>query len=390
MYTVEKNQFISVEELFRDLITEMETNGFDVVWHNGTTDLTDATKATLEAGLASDPLQATQPWRIQFDALVPGGQIVAGTPLQLNDTGECVTKTDGSTVPNTNASGNADISGYLGDNVIDPAKIHAASPWSYRLTTSDRGFTVEAWQNADVTEKNHIWICIQRLVSPVHGGTFLTGHSPIFALCSFDGGSSIKKMTVREKDVYAPSDLAIITQNVDYHASVINSFKQISMSENNQYYVTFPSSFNTTRHVYNEEMDLVAYTSAGVLSQWNFAQINVYGYAQIEFETGATEPQVGDLIQGATSGANGIVREVELTSGLWDGTATGIIKVHSISGDFQADEDLLISAATVAHTLVAGEGSKLEYRTYIGGNANVNSAEGMRLLLLYEADKVLE
>lgn len=63
---------------------------------------------------------------------------------------------------------------------------------------------------------------------------------------------------------------------VDYHA-VINTRQQVSIGEGNRYIVTFPNGLNTSRFAYTYEMDMVAYTSADVVSAGSEIAVPVYG-----------------------------------------------------------------------------------------------------------------
>lgn len=395
LITGQKGPFVTVEGLFTSLINDLYDNGFTDIWNNGSVDITDATAATLEASLTVDPLQATQPWRIKLDAdTIANGMIVLATPLQLPNDGAVYDKVANSFVPaGTPPTTPSDVSGYVTEDAIDALTIGAGSPWSYRYVVTDRGIAVTCWQNANPTES--IWnaFCVQRLVDALTGKTFITSHSPVFSVFTFDGGDTVEKLVAREDDVFAPSSITTAMTNTEYNNGIINVEKQISMSETNQYYITFPAGFNTTRHLYNEEMDIMSYTSGGVIAQYNTAQVNVYGREAIGFESGNdTTPLVlADAeITGFTSGASGKLLEIPiLDSGDWNaGTAAGTFKLYGTEGTFQDGENLQIGGVTIATYVAASQ--KLLYRSYIGGNANVNNAEGMRLLFISSEDEVIE
>jgi hypothetical protein len=62
---------------------------------------------------------------------------------------------------------------------------------------------------------------------------------------------------------------------------------------------------------------------------------------RIGFDSGSTEPKIHDKIRGVTSGATGIVRAVELTSGSWaGGDGAGYIYFRKVTGTFQDDENI--------------------------------------------------
>jgi len=57
------------------------------------------------------------------------------------------------------------------------------------------------------------------------------------------------------------------------------------------------------------------------------------------FKSGSDEPDVGDVLEGVTSGATGTFVSVSLTEGAWgDGDATGIMKLSDIVGDWEYEE----------------------------------------------------
>jgi hypothetical protein len=74
-------------------------------------------------------------------------------------------------------------------------------------------------------------------------------------------------------------------------------------------------------------------------------------YYTLPFDTGVSEPTIGDTIEGDTSSAEAILLEVVLTSGTWlGGDAAGTLVLLLLSGTFQDAEDLLVSASTIATT----------------------------------------
>lgn len=69
----------------------------------------------------------------------------------------------------------------------------------------------------------------------------------------------------------------------------------------------------------------------------------------LAFDAGQTEPSVGDQIDGATSGASGFLLEITVDSGSWAGNdAAGTMILRNVTGTFQNDENLQVSAATQA------------------------------------------
>jgi hypothetical protein len=57
----------------------------------------------------------------------------------------------------------------------------------------------------------------------------------------------------------------------------MNARQQVAISENNKYVITFPNGLNTSRYAYTHELDMIAYTSADVVSEGTNVPITVYG-----------------------------------------------------------------------------------------------------------------
>lgn len=71
---------------------------------------------------------------------------------------------------------------------------------------------------------------------------------------------------------------------------------------------------------------------------------------QLAFDSGSTEPSPGDRIDGGTSGAYGFLLEAPtVTNGTWGGgDAAGTMLLRHLSGTFQNNEDLEVSASAFA------------------------------------------
>ncbi|MCD6197488.1 MAG: hypothetical protein J7K15_02805 [Deltaproteobacteria bacterium] len=100
---------------------------------------------------------------------------------------------------------------------------------------------------------------------------------------------------------------------------------------------------------------------------------------------GTTEIKVGDKIQGATSGATGIIRAVELTSGSWSGgDAAGYFYFEQITGTWQDNETInrirpssASNVATVNGTLQGNIGNgntQFVVKTATGGTPSNQSS----------------
>lgn len=103
------------------------------------------------------------------------------------------------------------------------------------------------------------------------------------------------------------------------------------------------------------------YVSITAIEDSTFAGLEEEGnYCNgVQFESGSTEIKVGQIIEGATSGARAVVTEVNLTGSDWaGGTAAGYFAFAPLSGEeveFAAAEDLdlLDHNATTISTNVA-------------------------------------
>lgn len=152
-------------------------------------------------------------------------------------------------------------------------------------------------------------LAVQRLVNPDTGTVSPSGRCPVFGLYTSygDGVDEINSngyqgdstsistnlhtlyeesaadqmyyIVVRELDIYAPSKRWVASYDQSYVNSIINIEKQMAVSETGAHFITFPNGFNTNRYMYLEEMDMMAFTGAQVISQFNNAKVNVYGEA---------------------------------------------------------------------------------------------------------------
>jgi len=101
------------------------------------------------------------------------------------------------------------------------------------------------------------------------------------------------------------------------------------------------------------------------------------GY-ELAFNTGTVALAEGNTITGQTSGATGTVKRILLASGTYSGNnATGTLIFASITGTFQAGENLKIGATTYAHAAgaqtaitLAPDGKVETTSGNFGGNSN--------------------
>jgi hypothetical protein len=129
------------------------------------------------------------------------------------------------------------------------------------------------------------------MVNNTSGTPRITGKAPVvcvYGIRSFGGigtpttpiVNKINRFTVRETDIVRPT--VSIPANVDNPdaARVINSENSVAITEDNNYVISFPNGLNTNRFAYPvDELDLIAYTSADVISQNADVNITVYNEA---------------------------------------------------------------------------------------------------------------
>ena len=180
-------------------------------------------------------------------------------------------------------------------------------PMSYSLTISPRGFVLTVWEEAqDSTGQRFSWVCVQRPVDRNTGEVFVDPASkcPLFCVYSlkdlyipaalhFPGTgntnpqvmvpeqweSGIKKFVVREIDIEKPTPAVPATYDSPDSNAIINGAEQVAITEEDKYIILFPNRLNTPRYAYSQELDLISFTSADVISQWSDVALTVYGEA---------------------------------------------------------------------------------------------------------------
>ena len=156
----------------------------------------------------------------------------------------------------------------------------ASYPMSYRLAITSRGIWLGVWEDSTTQESSTFfnWFLIQRPVDRTTGETLITGKAPVF--CVNAVGGKYWKFTVRERDIFRPSARLQADIDLDDSEAIFNSAEQVSLSEDGKYIVTFPSRLNTSRYRYPHELDMLATTSADVVSQNTDVPLTVYGEDQ--------------------------------------------------------------------------------------------------------------
>lgn len=312
--SIEKNGIVGFKALAQSLMTDILANGFTEVG-GGTVDQ-NTLVATFEAGTTVDPLQSTQPWRLRIEALGAVGtdegiSVHAGTETNLPNDRTIISDGRSTSDPMKYTSGNLEYSpltargaprtggleeqsclwnesDFNSNSAFVWANVKSSYPLAYRLSISNRGIAVCMWvEGRDGDGDKFSWFVIQRPVNNANGQPLITGRCPVFAVWGVNGGSDaggpearkIWRMTVREADVTVPTAPVSACFHTKDNAAVINPLNQAGIAEGNQFVVNFPHGFNTDRYLYREEVDMLAYTSADVISQYSSVDVTLYGEA---------------------------------------------------------------------------------------------------------------
>ena len=306
MFSVTRHGYTSTTELMTSVVSDMTANGFTLVYPVGSV----TNLATLEAGNTVDvDMAATQPWRIRIDAVTDDViKINAGTNMQLTGDGS-VTKLDNGVETSghfgTQTANVGDTFYFINRKNLSTAE-KSATPMSYKLSIANHGVVLCIWEPGSDSDpsstniQNQSWFVIQRIVKNSDGSVFKTGKSPVFALYSIyhqsygSGGTSsspnvdeMKALVIRESDILRPTTAYSVSTDHEDVNRFINVKNQVCITEDNNYVITFPNGLNTARYAYPQhELDLVAYTSADVLSQGSSVNLTLYGEANPRVYTG--------------------------------------------------------------------------------------------------------
>lgn len=169
----------------------------------------------------------------------------------------------------------------------------AAMPFSYVLSISSHGIALSTWiESRDDEGCRFNWFVIQRAINS-DGTVVTTGKAPLFAMFSSNGGgtreeslyypgsygpdaSGIQRFTVRESDINAPSLPVSASSHSSDAFAVINPMQQVCLGETGMFDFRLPQGFNSHRHSYVYEIDMIGYASADIISHRTDLSIQVY------------------------------------------------------------------------------------------------------------------
>lgn len=171
---------------------------------------------------------------------------------------------------------------------------------NYALTIVPRGFALSVWRNfqnnairptnldGSYANTGNVLLCIQRPVLPGNGQIktppaedMSKGKLPVFAL-SLEGNSTPGRegrlSIVRERDINASSPMRDISEPGLYTLYGVNlNWTHPNILSNNTHVIKVPFGLCTDRHIYPEEMDLIAFTQATSFIGFQEAKISMYG-----------------------------------------------------------------------------------------------------------------
>lgn len=299
LFTEEKEGFVNCTDLLVSIANSLAAHGFVQKFPANIITNVDEI-VTLEAGPTVDVLSVTQPWRIRFELTTAKTlQVNVGTAIQLPD--------DGSVSHTTLNQGN-DLSGILGSIPQSGGKRQfimredlttqqlPSYPMSYRLTVTDHGVALFVWVPGDDNTgdgNNQSWFVIQRSVANTNGAVRVTGKSPVYCIFGikhtnapgYVGQTTVTvddvwKIVVREADVERPAPSFQASADSVDNTRIVNVKDSVAITEDNNYVISFLSGLNTQRYAYpTDELDIMAYTSADVVSHNSDVRIRVYGEA---------------------------------------------------------------------------------------------------------------
>ena len=291
LFTIERNGYSNCQLLAYALIGDLINNGFSLKFPGSYG--ADTYKATLEVTSASDPLFATQPWRIHIDAdSIDTIKIAVGTSVQLDDAGNIAFHDDGFSIAGgLEGSTSLTFSQKFVDRIPYDVGEKESYPMSYKLTIVPQGLALCIWEPANNDIGNSFsWFTVQRPVNNVNGAIRQSGRAPVHCLFGIHrptrvgGGNSanavqlIQRFVVRESDVSVPTQKVDATIDTPDYNRVINSKQMVSITEANNYVVAFPKEVNTPRFAYpGDELDLIGYSSADVIAESSLVSLNLYG-----------------------------------------------------------------------------------------------------------------
>ena len=249
-----------------------------------------AGKFVMDSSLTVNPKHVTQPWRMLVDVSgATGGagqiKIAIANPEQISNAGAT------SSFPGGVDVSGARVMGQLGNAWTAPSSalgsvfvnrqianqtFDAGTTISYVLTATARGIAFFIWDEGSDASPKFSWFLVQSAVNKDTGAARVDNLSPIFCVYSCDAQQP-QKFVISESDIFRPTLSKPADEDDIDSAAILNSKQQVAIAIGNKYLVTFPNRLNTDRYAYTDELDMIAYTSADVISEDSEIPVRPYG-----------------------------------------------------------------------------------------------------------------
>jgi hypothetical protein len=307
---IERNGYSDLKDLGFDLIVDLvNSGGFEVIAtdkiNNSTINRT-YSEYLLKPTISVDPLSADvdQPWLLQIEFNEVSGYINVWvmTPTQINVDFEPAVYSQDKEMGRLSLDNNsgAGKSNFFSKSTGEPywscyagASIDAeAIPLSYQVCVSDHGVFVSMWaESYDSSGDCFNWFLVQRPVDCNTGAIIIDGKAPLVCMFSSFGNSNIEDINsingqvqdsilhfiVRENDINAPvPPVSSVVPTADSFP-LINPLQQVALMEDGSFVLRLPQGFTTSRHIYDYKLDMIAYTSADVLSADSEPSFTLFG-----------------------------------------------------------------------------------------------------------------
>lgn len=285
----------SIPTLISDIVSDLVSGGMVL---DGTYNVGDTTRYVLKASNTIDPLFESQSWRLVIHVIGNSYNVFACNAIQVTEEGDVVANGEhsksGALVPNNNLE---DEVFFSRDPESASWSIHSelpegvgpeGVPLSSLVSCSDHGLVISTWaEGQDNRGDCFNWISVQRPVAD-DGTIIAEGKAPLFCVFSRDGGGSkdgldtireegILKFVVSESDISAPTKpVSAVIPTPDSHP-IINPLQQVAIAETFEYVMNFPKGLNTHRYYYEASLDMIAYTSADVISSSSTDDVKLFG-----------------------------------------------------------------------------------------------------------------
>lgn len=291
----------SIPSMMVGIVTDLISGGMilDSAYSNGslvTSPSDSVNRYVLKASDTTDPLFEDQEWRLVIHVDETSYDYFLCTKLQVTEDGDVA------------ATGEFSKSGALvKDNDLEESSFFSRSvdsatwsvyetlpegatlegiPISSRVSVGDHGIFIATWAEGQDNKGNCFnWVLVQRPVLD-SGQVLVDGKAPLFCVFSRDGGGSntldainpdgILKFVVCESDVGAPSKPVSAVIPTPDSNPILNPIQQVAIAETFEYVINFPKGLNTHRYYYEASLDMIATTSADVLSSSSTDQVTVF------------------------------------------------------------------------------------------------------------------